>query len=142
VKAHQTAEILAQASGLPLHIHPDMGEVDRSATGYVPPQKHEALADALFANPLVGPQGWESAQSATARIVRCFSEVIAEVGDDLMFVGHGAVGTFLWCHLTGQPISRAQDQPRQGSFWQLCLTDNGVTEAQSWKPLEQALLGP
>jgi broad specificity phosphatase PhoE len=79
-KALQTAETFSNAFGLPLHIHPDMHEVDRSATGYVPPAQYEALVRHLFADPETGPQGWESANAARARIRAAFHSVLAEVG--------------------------------------------------------------
>ncbi len=138
VKAQQTAELIANAFALPLHTHPDMGEVDRSATGYVPHDRHEALADALFAQPSIGPQGWESAQAATARITKAFQEVLAEVSDDMLFVGHGAVGSFLWCALTQSPIARAADQRRCGSFWVGHMGPNGFAPRHAWQALETA----
>lgn len=138
VKAQQTAETLANGFALPLHIHPDMGEVDRSATGYLPQDQHEALADALFAHPATGPQGWESAEAATARIVKAYQEVLAEVSDNILFVGHGAVGSFLWCALTRTPISRAQDQKRGGSFWAGRIGPAGFAPDHAWRALETA----
>lgn len=138
VKAQQTAEFLANAFGLALHIHPDMGEVDRSATGYLPQDQHEALAAALFAQPEAGPQGWESASAATARITKAFQEVLAEVSDSMIFVGHGAVGSFLWCALTRTPISRTQDQKRGGSFWAGRMGPTGFTPDHAWRALETA----
>jgi broad specificity phosphatase PhoE len=115
-----------------------MGEVDRSATGYLPHDRHEALADALFAHPDTGPEGWESATDASFRITKAFQEVLAEVSDDMLFVGHGAVGSFLWCALTKTPISRAADQRRSGSFWAGEMGPAGFTPSHSWQALETA----
>jgi broad specificity phosphatase PhoE len=136
VKAVQTAELLANAFALPLHIHPEMGEVDRASTGYVPHARHEALADALFANLGTGPEGWESAQAASTRIVKCFEEVMAEVYANILFVGHGAVGTFLWCALTQTPISRQQDQKGSGSYWAGDHGPDGFAPLHPWRTLE------
>ena len=138
VKAQQTAEVLSNAFALPLHIHPNMGEVDRSATGYVDHARHEALADALFGTVATGPEGWESANAATARIVKAFQEVLAEVSDDMIFVGHGAVGSFLWCALTKTPITRAADQKRGGSFWAGSYGAAGFVPLHPWQALETA----
>lgn len=137
-KAQQTAELIANAFSLPLHIHPDMGEVDRSATGYLPQAQHDALAKALFAQPETGPQGWESAQAATTRITKAFQEVMAEVSDNLLFIGHGAVGSFLWCALTKTPITPAADQPRGGSFWAGDYGPSGFAPRHGWHALETA----
>ncbi|SEN40440.1 Broad specificity phosphatase PhoE [Pseudorhodobacter antarcticus] len=137
-KAQQTAEVLSNAFNLPLHTHPDMGELDRSTTGYVPHDRHESLANALFANRTNGPEGWESANAAQKRIAKAYGEVLAEVSGRLLFVGHGAVGSFLWCALTKTPISRAMDQQRCGSFWAGLSQIDGFRPAQSWQALETA----
>lgn len=137
-KAQQTAEFIANAFSLPLHIHPDMGEVDRSATGYVAHDRHKALADALFDHPETGPEGWESAGAATARITKAFQEVVDEVADNMLFVGHGAVGSFLWCALTKIALGRAADQTRCGSFWAGEIGPDGFVPLHPWQALETA----
>jgi broad specificity phosphatase PhoE len=137
-KAQQTAEVFANAFALPLHVHPEMGEVDRSATGYVSHDRHEVLADAFFANPAKGPEGWEAAEAAQARMVKALGEVLAEVSGRLLFVGHGAVGSLLWCALTKTPISRATDQRRCGSFWAGRTDFQGFTPLHPWQALETA----
>lgn len=137
-KAQQTAELLANRFALPLHTHPDMHEVDRSATGYLPHDQHEAMANALFTHPDLGPSGWESATAASTRITKAFQEVLAEVSDNLLFVGHGAVGSFLWCALTKTPITRAADQRRGGSFWTGSHGPSGFAPGHAWQALETA----
>jgi len=137
-KAQQTAELFANRFALPLHTHPDMHEVDRSATGYLPHDQHEAMADALFAYPDTGPMGWESANAASTRIAKAFGEVLAEVSDNLLFVGHGAVGSFLWCALTQTPVTRAADQHRCGSFWAGRYGPSGFSPRHAWQALETA----
>lgn len=140
-KARETAELIADATGDPLRVQPDMGEVDRSATGCLPHDRHEALADALFANPEAGPEGWESASAAQRRIVSVFRRVLAETEGDLLFVGHGAVGSFLRCQLAGLPIARQHDQPRCGCFWTCAIGDvSGVPSV--WQSLEEAGASP
>lgn len=138
MKAQQTAELFANAFALPLHIHPDMHEVDRSSTGYIPHDQHEVLANTLFAHPETGPMGWESAAAASARVTKAFQEVMAEVSDNLLFIGHGAVGTFLWCALTKTPITRAADQRRGGSFWAGTYGPAGFAAGHPWQGLETA----
>lgn len=136
VKAQETAGLIAEAFDLPIMIHPDMGEVDRSSTGYLPHDQHEAHANALFTNLLIGPNGWESAQEAQRRIVKAFEDVTRDVSGDLMLVGHGAVGSFLWCHLSAQTISRQQDQPCGGCLWQVDQSDAGFVPVHGWRSVE------
>ncbi|TCM54189.1 broad specificity phosphatase PhoE [Rhizobium sp. PP-F2F-G48] len=111
-KALETAAILAAASGVTVEVLENTGENDRSATGFLPPAEFEAAADSFFAQPAVSFRGWETADDAQARIVRAVTAVL-DTHDPkvpIAFVGHGGVGTLLYCHLSGVPISRVHDQ--------------------------------
>ncbi|MBL4917338.1 histidine phosphatase family protein [Szabonella alba] len=135
-KARETAALLAAATGDPVGIHAGMAEVDRSSTGYVPHARHEELADALFADPARGPEGWESAAAAQARIVAAYRASLAETPGDLLLVGHGAVGTFLRLHLAGLPIARVHDQPCGGCVWRF-TPDMPDQPPTPWQRLEE-----
>lgn len=115
-KAIETAEIVAAALGIGVEIRPAMHENDRSATGYLPPPEFEATADAFFASPEHSVRGWERAIDAQARIVAEVEAVLASHAGagDILLVGHGGVGTLLFCHLGREPISRRRDQPGGG----------------------------
>jgi broad specificity phosphatase PhoE len=120
-KALQTAELLAAACGhLEVVVHEGLGENDRSATGFLPPEQFEVVADLFFSAPTLSAHGWESAQAAQQRVVSAVDDCLrqAPVGD-VAVVAHGGVGTLLWCHLAGQPISRRHDQPGQGSYYSI-----------------------
>lgn len=117
-KARETAAILAEHAAIPVSFAPDLGENDRSATGFLPPAKFEHAADRFFAAPDQSFKGWEPAIDAQARIVTAVHRIVAQhAGGDLAIVSHGAVGTLLYCHLSGRPIDRAEDQPSQGHYW-------------------------
>jgi broad specificity phosphatase PhoE len=116
-KAVETAEALAAHVGLPVRLDPDLGENDRSATGYLPPPEFEATADEFFAHPDVSVRGWETARSAQQRIVAAVRRSVSGAEGDTAVVGHGGVGTLLLCHLLGVPIDRSHDQPGQGSHF-------------------------
>lgn len=119
-KAVEAAEILAARSGLPVRRHPDLGENDRSATGYLPPAEFERLADAFFARPTESIRGWERAVDAQARIAAAVDQILAghpPGAGDVALVCHGGVGTLLLCRVLGVPIARALDQPGQGHVW-------------------------
>lgn len=126
-KAVQTARILAARSGAKVDVHPGLAEVDRSATGYVPHARHEALALQLFSVPDQSADGWETAIAAQARILRAFYEVLKAT--NAVIVGHGGTGTLLWLALSGMPIGRGYDQPHQGCGWRAggaaCRVDSG-----------------
>ncbi|GAA3335243.1 histidine phosphatase family protein [Curtobacterium albidum] len=116
-KAEETATVLARAvgSGPDVQVEPALGEIDRSATGYLPPAEFEAVVDAFFARPDESVRGWERAVDAQARIVAAV-RALTRTGD-VTVVSHGAVGALLLADLRGVPISRALDQPGMGSVF-------------------------
>lgn len=138
-KAIQTAEILS-ARRLPVETDHAMGENDRSATGFLPPDAFEDAANWFFAHPRESFKGWERAVDAQARIVAAVERVLAgyDPQTPIAFVGHGGVGTLLKCHLLGKPIARDGDQPAGGgNLFAFRLADRAVTcdwtAMESWK---------
>jgi broad specificity phosphatase PhoE len=111
-KARDGADILACHLGLLVLELAALGENDRSATGYLPKAAFEATADAFFAHPASSVRRWETAAAAQRRIVGAFERILSSPSDgDIAIVSHGGVGTLLMCHLAGDPVSRAHDQP-------------------------------
>ena len=139
VKAVETAAPLSKAIGCPHHQRAEMGENDRSATGFLPAAAFEAAADAFFAHPDRSYRGWETARAAQARILAAIDVVLSEhPKDNILFVGHGAVGTLLYCALMDLPIDRQHDQPHGGGN---VLTFETVTRTPDgpWQPMEALL---
>lgn len=129
-KALETAEILAKAAGIDIETDETMHENDRSATGFIAPAEFEGAADWFFAHPQESYCGWERAADAQARIVNAVNGILAshDTAKPIAFVGHGAVGTLLKCHLSGIPISRSQDQPGGGgNLFCFSLADRRVS---------------
>ena len=144
-KARETAAYLAESLGLTIEIAEGMGEIDRSSTGYVPHAKHEELANAMFAHPEDSIEGWERAVDAQARAAAALCRLLTPVRaggtcpetqvGDLLLVGHGGIGTLLWCHLAGRLISRAEDQTHGGgNVWAVTLPD--LVPVHSWRAME------
>jgi len=115
-KASQSAAHLAKHLSLPINEAADLGENDRSSTGYMPAREFERLADAFFAEPHQSVRGWERAVDAQARVVGAATKISAATQGlaAVAIISHGAVGTLLYCHLLQQPISRRFDQPPNG----------------------------
>ncbi|HEX6157789.1 MAG TPA: histidine phosphatase family protein [Burkholderiales bacterium] len=115
-KAIDGAEILAQHLGLRFTEIPALGENDRSATGFLPPDEFERVADQFFASPHESVRGWERAIDAQVRVVQAIEQIDKSdnTAGAIAIVAHGAVGTLLYCHLAGEPISRRWDQPPNG----------------------------
>ena len=135
-KAKETAAIIADALGLTVSVRTGMHENDRSGTGFLPPAEFEITANAFFAQPESRIRGWERAGDAQRRIVAEFKAVVAlAVTGDLLIVGHGAVGTLLYCHLAGLPIDRSYDQPTGGGcIFTLSSADCSIVH--SWRSIE------
>jgi broad specificity phosphatase PhoE len=140
-KAIETAEPLAAALGVALEIRGAMHENDRAATGFLSPVEFETVADRFFACPHDSVRGWERAIDAQERIVREVEIVLArdvpsDLSGDVLFVGHGAVGTLLYCHLAGIEINRGQDQPAGGgNYFSFRKRDRRMLHA--WRRMEE-----
>lgn len=133
-KAIEGAGILAAARGLPVAVHQGLDENDRSATGYLPPDAFQAMADQFFARPGESIRGWERAIDAQRRVVAAFEEIVAiPAKGDIAIVAHGGVGTLLYCHLAGVTISRQHDQPSQGHYWSCTLPARALPHG--WNPI-------
>lgn len=136
-KAIETAEIIAAKLGVMIEIREAMHENDRSATGFLKPAEFEQVADRFFAEPHLSVRGWERAVDAQARIVR---EAAAVLGrnrpGDILFVGHGAVGTLLFCHAAGHPIDRVHDQPAGGGHV-FAFAREGRHIVHGWRRMEE-----
>jgi len=129
-KAIETAELLGVT---PVTDH-ELSENDRSATGFLPPDEFERVADEFFARPHDSVRGWERAIDAQRRIVEAVDRCRRAAPDgDVAIVAHGAVGTLLRCHLLGIPIDRRHDQPGVGSGY---VVDRAtLTVLTSWERL-------
>jgi len=136
-KAIETAEIIAAKLNIDVEVRDAMHENDRSATGFLVPDEFEAVANQFFAQPDVSIRGWERAIDAQSRIVREVEQVLARnrLGD-VLFVGHGGVGTLLYCHYSGFAIDRAHDQPAGGGGYFFAFTGDGRRVQHAWCRLE------
>ena len=136
-KARDGADILAAHLNLPVTALAELGENDRSATGYLPRAEFEAVADQFFANPDQSIRGWETAVAAQRRIVAAIEPICAtSCSGGIALVSHGGVGTLLLCHLRGDPIGRAHDQPANngGNFFAFDAATRRLHHG--WRPID------
>ncbi|MEM9514234.1 MAG: histidine phosphatase family protein [Actinomycetota bacterium] len=115
-KALELAAIVGVHRGLPVEVRPGTAETDRSSTGFVPPDEHDALAAEWFAAPESSPSGWEPAVAVQARVVAALADLL-EGEAPAMIAGHGGAGTLWWCHLMGVSIDGVRDQPGAGHYF-------------------------
>ena len=140
-KAIDGARILAEHLSLPFQEVEELGENNRSATGFLPPEEFERVADQFFASPTASVRGWERAADAQVRIVRAVETISREEKSEraIAIVSHGAVGTLLYCHLAGVPIDRRWDQPPNGggNYYPFTISPRAVHSW--WKPIDQII---
>ncbi|MBV9426796.1 MAG: histidine phosphatase family protein [Bradyrhizobiaceae bacterium] len=135
-KALETARIIAAELSTTVELREAMHENDRTATGFLPPDEFDIVVDQFFARPAVSVRGWERAVDAQDRIVREAEHVLTQDADgDILFVGHGAVGTLLLCHYAGLGIDRAHDQPGGGGNY-FGLIKEGRRVIHRWRRME------
>jgi broad specificity phosphatase PhoE len=137
-KAIDSAEILSGHLDIAFREVAELGENDRSSTGFLPPDEFERVADEFFARPEESVRGWERAADAQARIVAAVRSIERQdaSGGPIAVVAHGAVGTLLYCALSGVPISRRWDQPANGggNFYRFTL--NPPAAHSGWRPID------
>lgn len=138
-KALDTASLLADHLGLAVEVRPSTGEIDRSSTGYVTHDRHEQLADALFAFPDRSADGWERALDAQMRIADALADLV-DGAVNTVVVGHGGVGTLWYCWLTDQRIDRRHDQPGQGHYFTVDTTTRTVLHP--WRAIDDLARPP
>ena len=137
-KAIDGAAILAEHVGVAFEVVPELGENDRSASGFLPPDEFERVADQFFANPETSIRGWERAIDAQTRIVRAVEAIAERSKGTIALVSHGAVGSLLYCHLAGKPIDRRWDQPPSGggNYFRFMLSPRKADFW--WRPFDQS----
>ncbi len=137
-KAVDGAQILASYLGLRFEMVEDLGEVDRSATGYLPAGEHQAAAALLFARPDESVRGWETARDAQKRMVAAVDAVLdaAMAGGDVAIVTHGGVGALYLCHLKGIEIDRGQEAPHPGGGCYYCFDAASRALVHGWRTID------
>ncbi|MGF1476730.1 MAG: histidine phosphatase family protein [Geminicoccaceae bacterium] len=138
-KAIETAAPIADRLGCELETRTGMHENDRSATGFIPPDEFKRVADQFFAFPNESIRGWERAVDAQDRVCEEVDDALSNHhGGDVLLVGHGGVGTLLYCRYANKPISRAFDQPFNGCLFAFSLMDRRILHG--WRPIEEMAL--
>jgi broad specificity phosphatase PhoE len=137
-KAIEGAEILAEALGLSVTIRQNLGENDRSATGFLAPAEFWPVVEQFFGRPAESVRGWERALDAQRRIVEALQAIIRQdlTTGDIAVVAHGGVGALLLAHLKNEPVGMGFSQPHGtgGCFLTLDRTDLALREG--WRVMD------
>jgi broad specificity phosphatase PhoE len=118
-KAKIAAKKIADKLNLEINYLQELGEMDRSSTGFLEPNEFNEIVDKFFENPNESIKGWEKAVDVQNRIVKAIEKVISlsDENKNIAVIAHGGVGALLLCYLKNTPINRKEDQPSQGHFF-------------------------
>jgi len=137
-KVMDAAGILGDRLGLIPVVVNELGENDRSATGYLPKAEFDAVVDEFFVRPAESVRGWERAVDAQCRIIDAVESVMAMAPPtgEIAIVSHGGVGALLICHLKRVPISKSESQPNEGGGSVFSFDRSDRSLLSGWRRIE------
>jgi broad specificity phosphatase PhoE len=136
-KALTTARRIAEFLRIETIAYAELGEIDRSATGYLPRAELEPVVAALFSRPTESICGWERAWDAQQRTITIIEEILTHLAPahvDVIIVGHGGVGTLYLNHIEGDEINRQESAPGQGYYYAFDRQTRKLLH--SWQPID------
>lgn len=137
-KAMDGAAIVAERLGLSYETHEELGENDRSSTGYIAPPEFWEVVREVFARPHESIRGWERAIDAQARIVKAVSRVLRDdkTSGDIVVISHGGVARLLTAHLQKVEIGRESRPAHPGGGCFIVIDRDSFTLKQDWRNIE------
>jgi len=137
-KAMDAAAIAAERLGLSYATDHDLGENDRSATGYIAPPEFWDVVREVFNRPHESIRGWERAIDAQMRIVNAVSRILREdeTSGDILVVSHGGVGRLLTAHLQQVEIGKENRPAHPGGGCFIRIDRDTFALAQGWRNIE------
>ena len=138
-KAIDGTVIIATHLKLPYQTVEELGEIDRSSTGYLPREEHDETAVLCFSHPTQSIRGWEPAQQAQQRMVKTVQTIVEHDSTTgaIAIVTHGAVATFLLCHLQDFPIAPKYDQPPTSGGNYFCFEATSKQLEHGWRRIDE-----
>jgi broad specificity phosphatase PhoE len=137
-KAMDGAAIAAERLGLSYDTDENLGENDRSATGYIAPPEFWDVVRDFFARPHESIRGWERAIDAQTRIVDAIGRILREdeTSGDIVVVSHGGVGCLLTAHLQKVEIGQESRPSHPGGGCFIRIDRDSYTLTQGWRNIE------
>ncbi|WP_262298779.1 histidine phosphatase family protein [Microvirga sesbaniae] len=137
-KAMDGAAIVAESLGLSYDTDEDLGENDRSSTGFIAPPEFWEVVREFFGRPHESIRGWERAIDAQTRIVNAIRRILHEdeTAGDIVVVSHGGVGCLLTAHLQGVAIGRESRPSHPGGGCFIVIDRDLVALTQDWRAIE------
>lgn len=138
-KAMDGAAIVAKHLGLSYETDEDLGENDRSSTGFIAPPEFWDVVREFFGRPDESIRGWERAVDAQTRIVEAIGRILREdeTAGDIVVVSHGAVGCLLTAHLQQVAIGQESRPSHPGGGCFIVIDRDSFTLTQDWRTIEE-----
>lgn len=140
-KALDLAHILSITTQSQIIAREDLGENDRSSTGYLTQKQFEIHVKHFFGKPEESFSGWETAKNAQIRIAGAVENILEAHNskNPIVICGHGGVGTLLKCHMGERSITQSEDQgatahPGGGNIFVFNLAQKELL--CDWTPME------
>lgn len=137
-KATDGAAIVAGRLGLSYATHEDLGENDRSSTGFIAPPEFWDVVREFFGRPHESIRGWERAIDAQARIVKAVTRILREdqTSGDIIVMSHGAVGCLLTAHLQTVEIGQESRPQHPGGGCFIVIDRDAFRLTRNWRAIE------
>jgi broad specificity phosphatase PhoE len=137
-KARDGAAIVAERLGLSFAAHEDLGENDRSSTGFIAPPEFWEVVREFFGRPHESIRGWERAVDAQTRIVNVVRRILQDdqTSGDIVVVSHGAVGCLLTAYLQAVEIGQESRPQHPGGGCFIVIDRDTFTLTQDWRAIE------
>lgn len=138
-RAQATAHAIAQASGAPLTLTPELRErCFGRMEGYTFPELEAAHPEQARRwrqrDPAFAPEGGESLRAMRDRILAATARLAApHLGQQIVLVAHGGVLDMLYRHATGQPLEAPRGWPLENAaINRLLWTPTGQLTVVGW----------
>lgn len=112
-KAVAGGKILSEMTHKTVKAVLELGEVDRTESGYLSQEEFQKALDDFFNKPDLSAKEWETAAAAQQRIVHAVLGLALDFSQEkvIALVSHGTVGALLLAHIKGEKATRAHMQP-------------------------------
>lgn len=136
-KALDGAEIVSSYLNKPVNMVSDIGEFDRSSTGYQPSDVFMENVKLFFGSPDISVLGWETAKHTQDRTISAIEKMVTgNKNKNILVVAHGGVGSVYLAHLLKEPINFMLNQPGNGggNYFVVDLESNKII--RGWHPID------
>jgi broad specificity phosphatase PhoE len=146
-RAHETAEIVAEAQGLEVTALRDLREVDVGSWSGLTRSEAEQRFPEAYARWLAGGEGWddgETYEQLSERVIRAIREIAtAHPGERVLVVAHG--GTIRTVHSAALGVDvhtyrRIQRVEPNATLSAVCVDDGTLTELCRTEDLDEFLI--